>query len=105
MLFSMECGLVLFHVSSCFINGQEGKANRNDLQPGTRIKFMDCLLEGEEFRAVSEEGCLRQAVVLWIGDRPQHLLKKVKCDKHEMQLRDHRWTFLDLVGRNFDVVK
>ena len=78
ILFSMECGLVVFHLDTAWVDGRPADAQsavHGEMQPGTNVTFLDCVHEGPEYKVVSEERFLRQAAALWTGPRPHLLLR------------------------------
>ena len=96
-------GLVLFHASSCYKDGEPLSDNawRASLQPGTQVNFIDQFHEGDEFNCLSSAGVLRQAVVVWIGARPAHLFKKIREDENAAAtLKRHRTRFIELIKAN-----
>ena len=40
------------------------------------------------------DGVIHQAVAVWTGDRPEHLLKKVTEDGYKAKLEEHRKAFM-----------
>ncbi len=64
VVFSMECGLVLFHLRNLHFDGDWLGENYVDwvdrFPPGTQVTFLDSYHEGEEFKCVSQEGFIRQ---------------------------------------------
>merc|ERR1719330_2081754 len=80
MILSKEYGLVLFHLDSVWIEGEKYDAGktRTKLPPGTEVKFYDKTYQGAEYKELSEDQVIHQAVAVWTGDRPDHLLKKIK---------------------------
>ncbi len=106
MVFSMECGLVLFHLRNLCHDGvwvgEDYKRLLPQFPPGTNVTFLDSFHEGEAYRAVSSEGFIRQAAAMWTGDRPGHLLKALKSDEQLRQMAREREEFLRHVrGRKF----
>lgn len=99
MLFSMECGLVLFHLKHTWIGGdRESLAmTKHCLQPGKQIKFLCYYLQGPEYECISPEGFMRQAAAVWTGDRPAHLLREVKSFTHQQELKEQCASFLKMV--------
>lgn len=67
------------------------------LKPGTEVKFLDSFHEGSEYSAASSEDFIRQAVAVWVGPRPPHLLRYVITEKHKLELQQHRRHFLGLI--------
>jgi len=79
VIFSRTFGLVLFHLTNVWVNGQRLSLSRTRelLKIGSQVSFYDQSFRGEEFSILSSEGIFHQAVVVWTGDRPAHLMKKV----------------------------
>ena len=83
ILFSNECGLVLFHLDMAWIDGKPANPGKNSLhravngemQPGTDVTFLDSVHEGPEYKVVSGDKFMRQAAALWTGNRPKLLLR------------------------------
>lgn len=96
ILFSMECGLVVFHLDTAWVDGRpaDRSAVHGEMQPGTNVTFLDCVHEGPEYKVVSEERFLRQAAALWTGPRPQMLLRAVNKEEHLAAMERHRKDFL-----------
>jgi len=70
-------GLVLFHLSHVWINGQQLSTDRvrSALTLGLWVSFYDQTLTGEQYSALSGEGVCHQAICVWTGRRPDHLLR------------------------------
>ena len=54
ILFSMECGLVVFHLDTAWVDGRPANprsAVHGEMQPGTNVTFLDCVHEGPEYKA------------------------------------------------------
>ena len=64
-------GLVLFHLSHVWIDGQQRSASRTRdmLQLGHAVSFYDQTFSGDEFIRLSQEKVLHQAIVVRTGDR------------------------------------
>jgi len=79
IIFSHTFGLVLFHLSNVWVNGDKlsPSRTRDILKIGTPLSFYDQSFRGEEYSALSSDGILHQAVVAWTGERPSHLMKMV----------------------------
>lgn len=100
ILFSMDTGLVLFHLKQVWLQGErtdhvDCTKIKYELSPGTNVNFLDVYLEGEEYKCVSPEGFMRQASAVWLGERPHHLLKEIKTEKYQNDLKQGRRDFLD----------
>jgi len=94
VIFSMECGLVLFHLSHACLEGdwlgEDYDRWIDDFQPGTHVSFLDSYHSGSEYECLSEERFLRQAVAVWKGERPKHLLRDLKTPDRVADLACHR---------------
>jgi len=96
VLFSRDFGLVLFHLDNVWIDGKQvpsGKA-RESLEIGAEVKFYDQSFEGDEYKELSHDSVIHQAVAVWTGDRPDHLLKKVAEADYKSKLEEHRKSFM-----------
>jgi len=96
VLFSSEYGLVLFHLDNVWIDGKQlppGRT-REKLEVGGDVKFYDQSFEGEEYKELSHDAVIHQAVAVWVGDRPDHLLKKVSEADYKSKLEEHRKSFM-----------
>ena len=51
---------------------------------------MDKMYQGVEYKKLSEDSATHQAVAIWIGECPEHLLKKVQEEKYKKKLKEHR---------------
>ncbi len=105
MVFSMECGLVLFHLRNVYHQGFWIGENYSDylhkFPPGTQITFLDSYHEGDEFKAISKEGFIRQATALWVEERPKHLLKSLNCAEQRNSMRQEREALMGYVNNDF----
>ena len=95
-ILSKERGLVLFHVASVWVDGQQPSTDtvRSKLPPGTEVIFWDRTYGGEDYARFSEDKVLRQALAVWTGPRPDHLLRKVGEEEYRARLQSHRKSFL-----------
>merc|ERR1719233_2781481 len=95
-ILSKERGLVLFHLSSVWLDGcqQDMTTTRSKLSPGTEVIFWDRTFGGEDYARFSEDKVLRQALAVWTGPRPDHLLRKVGEEEYRARLQSHRKSFL-----------
>ena len=95
-ILSKERGLVLFNVSSVWLDGRQldTTTTRSKLQPGTEVLFWDRTYGGDEYSKLSEEKVLRQALAVWMGLRPDRLLKKVEGEEYRARLQEDRKSFL-----------
>ena len=96
VILSKERGLVLFHLSSVWLDGRQldMSTTRSRLPPGTEVLFWDRTFGGEEYSKFSEDKVLRQALAVWTGARPERLVKKVEGEEHRASLQAHRKSFL-----------
>jgi len=95
---SPEHGLVLFHLHNVWINGEkmEPMESRSNLRIGTQVSYYEKAFEGPEYKVLCKDEVICQAVVLWKGLRPKHLMKQIDSfsQEHWNKLDDHRKTFL-----------
>ena len=97
MLLNKELGLVLFHLDSVWIDGSPSKDRRRAkgfLSPGTEVTFLVRSFHGEEYKDFSEEKVVKQAVAVWLGIRPNLVLKVAMGEENTRQLEEHRKTFM-----------
>jgi len=96
MILSKEYGLIIFHVDSVWVEGEkfDGAKIRTKLVPGTEVKFYDKTYQGAEYKELSEDQVIHQAVAVWTGERPEHLLKKITEEEYKKKLEEHRKSFM-----------
>jgi len=96
MILSKEYGLILFHLESVWMDGEKQDAGktRTKLAPGTEVKFFDKTYRGAEYKELSEDSVIHQAVAVWTGERPEHLLKKIQEEEYKKKLEEHRKSFM-----------
>merc|ERR1711935_137232 len=96
MILSKEYGLILFHLDSVWCEGEKFDAGktRNKLVTGTEVKFYDKTYQGAEYKELSEDQVIHQAVAVWTGERPEHLLKKITEEEYKKKLEEHRKSFM-----------
>jgi len=96
MILSKEYGLILFHLDSVWVEGEKFDAGktRNKLVAGTEVKFYDKTYQGAEYKELSEDQVIHQAVAVWTGERPEHLLKKITEEEYRKKLEEHRKSFM-----------
>ena len=96
MILSKEYGLILFHLDSVWVEGMKFDASktRAKLVPGTEVKFYDKTYKGAEYKELSEDQLIHQAVAVWTGERPDHLLKKIQEEEYKKKLEEHRKSFM-----------
>ena len=105
VLLCKDLGLVLFHVESFWINGRtsdHGGRAKEKFTPGTEVNFLVRSFKGEEYKIVSEDEVLHQAVAMWEGDMPANLMKTALGEENSRKLEESRKTFMLYVkGDNF----
>ena len=97
MILSKELGLVLFHLDTVWMDGFPSKDKRrakDRLAPGTEVSFLVRSFHGEEYKDLSEEKVVHQAVAVWFGIRPDGILKVAMGEENTRQLEEHRKTFM-----------
>jgi len=96
MILSKEYGLILFHLENVWLEGEKYEAGktRTKLPPGTEVKFYDKTYKGAEYKELSEDQVIHQAVAVWTGERPDHLLKKIQDEEYRKKLEEHRKSFM-----------
>ena len=72
----------------------EAGKTRTKLVPGTEVKFFDKTYKGAEYKELSEDSLIHQAVAVWTGERPEHLLKKIQEEEYKKKLEEHRKSFM-----------
>merc|ERR1712002_1050424 len=93
-------------MGSVWVDGEKYDAakTRTKLPPGTEVKFFDKTYQGAEYKELSEDSVIHQAVAVWTGERPERLLKKVQEEEYKKKLEEHRKSFmLYLRGKYFSV--
>jgi len=97
MILSKEYGLVLFHLSSVWIDGTQMdlQTTRKNLLEGTDVTFYDRSFKGEEYKDLSDDKIIHQAVAVWTGEeRPDTVLRRITDDEYKKKLEEHRSTFM-----------
>ena len=98
IIYSLEFGLCLFHLNSVWLEGENMAAGRTRdlLRPGTDVSYYDQSFTGVEAAGAGADGVLHQALVVWTGVRPRHLLKRLDCQGREdlANLQEYRKNFL-----------
>merc|ERR1712098_94777 len=74
--------------------GYDAAKTRTKIPPGTEVKFFDKTYQGAEYKELSEDSVIHQAVAVWTGERPEHLLKKVQEEEYKKKLEEHRKSFM-----------
>jgi len=97
VIFSRDIGLVLFHLENVWVDGKQlpPSKTKESLEVGAEVHFYDQSFEGEEYKELSHDGVIHQAVAVWTGDdRPDHLLKKVAEAEYKSKLEENRKSFM-----------
>ena len=97
MLLSKELGLVLFHVDTLWMDGspnKDGKRAKERFAQGTEVTFLVRSFHGEEYKDISEDRVVHQAVAVWLGVRPDNVLKVAMGEENTRKLEEHRKTFM-----------
>ena len=96
MIQSKEYSLILFHLDSVWMEGMKFDAanTRTKLVPGTEVKFYHKTFKGAEYKELSEDKLIHQAVAVWTGERPNHLLRKIQDEEYKKKLEEHRKSFM-----------
>ena len=105
MIVSSHCrdyGLVLFHLSQVWLDGKQlsPAQTRDRLEAGAEVSFYDQTLSGPEYSGLSQEKILHQALVVWSGERPRHLMRNMDQlgEKYMKDLADQREMFMVYVN-------
>lgn len=97
MVLSKDYGLVLFHLASVWLGPTQSdlQTTRKQLTPGTQVTFYDRTFRGEEYKDLSEDKVIHQAVAVWTGEsRPDNVLKKIADEEYKKKLEEYRATFM-----------
>jgi len=97
MILSKDYGLVLFHLSSVWVDGSQKDLpnTRKSMPPGTEVTFYDRTFKGDEYKDLSEDKVIHQAVAVWTGEkRPDAVPKKIADEEYKKKLEEHRATFM-----------
>jgi len=97
MVLSKDYGLVLFHLASVWLGPTQSdlQTTRKQLTPGTQVTFYDRTFRGEEYKDLSEDKVIHQAVAVWTGEsRPDNVLKKIADEEYKKKLEEYRSTFM-----------
>jgi len=97
VLHSEEHGLVLFHLDSVWIQGdiKEKTITRQRLKLGQQVSYYEKAFEGPGYKVLCREEVICQAVAVWMGERPKHLMKFID------NFNDHDWARLEEQRRVF----
>ena len=97
MILSKELGLVLFHLDSVWLNGvlsKDRKRAKERLEVGREVIFLVRSFHGEEYKDLSEEKIINQAVAVWIGKKPEGILRVALGEENTRSLEENRKTFM-----------
>eukprot|EP00088_Acartia_fossae_P032216 TRINITY_DN3300_c0_g1_i1.p1 TRINITY_DN3300_c0_g1~~TRINITY_DN3300_c0_g1_i1.p1 ORF type:complete len:477 (+),score=163.52 TRINITY_DN3300_c0_g1_i1:61-1491(+) len=97
MILSKDYGLVLFHLSSVWLQETQLdlQTTRKRLSPGMEVTFYDRSFKGEEYKDLSDDKVIHQAVAVWTGEtRPDTVLRKITDEEYKKTLEEHRSTFM-----------
>jgi len=97
MILSKDYGLVLFHLSSVWIGEAQMdiQGTRKNLAPGATVTFYDRSFKGEEYKDLSDDKVIHQAVAVWTGEtRPDSVLRKITDEEYKKKLEEFRSTFM-----------
>jgi len=65
------------------------------MPPGTEVTFYDRTFKGDEYKDLSEDKVIHQAVAVWTGEkRPDAVPKKIADEEYKKKLEEHRATFM-----------
>jgi len=97
MILSKDYGLVLFHLGSVWIGDTQidMQNTRKKLPAGTDVTFYDRSFKGDEYKDLSDDKVIHQAVAVWTGEtRPDTVLRKITDEEYKKKLEEHRSTFM-----------
>ena len=93
---------MLFHLSQVWVDGKQlsPAQTRARLDAGAEVTFYDQTLTGPEYGGLSRENILHQALVVWTGKRPRHLMRNMDQLGMEYmeELTRHRSMFMVYVN-------
>ena len=97
-----DYGLVLFHLWQVWLDGQQLSPGqtRARLEVGAEVTFYDQTLTGPQYGGLSRENILHQALVVWSGQRPAHLMRTMDQlgPEYMEELAEHREMFMVYVN-------
>ena len=69
----------MFHLSQVWLHGKQAGPGqtRARLEAGAEVTFYDQTLTGPQYSGLSRENILHQALVVWSGERPRHLMRNM----------------------------
>jgi len=97
MILSKELGLVLFHLDSVWLNGVPSKDRgraKERLELGREVTFLVRSFQGDEYKDLSEEKIINQAVAVWAGKKPEGVLRVALGEENTRALEENRKTFM-----------
>ena len=97
VILCQDLGLVLFHVDSFWIDGRpsiHGGRAKDKFTPGTEVNFLVRSFQGAEYKIVSEDEVLHQAVAMWEGEMPANLMRTALGEEHSRKLEENRKSFM-----------
>jgi len=97
MILSKELGLVLFNLDSVWMDGKQSQDRRrakDRLEPGREVTFLVRSFHGEEYKDLSEDKTINQAVAVWVGRKPDGVLRVAMGEENTRRLEEHRKTFM-----------
>jgi len=96
IIFSKEFGLILFHLENVWINGEKfiPARTKQKLPVGSEVCFYDQSFQGDEYKNLSSDGIIHQAVAVFVGQRVEHLLKKISSPLYIRKLAQNRDSFM-----------
>ena len=97
MILSKELGLVLFHLESVWMDGVPSKDKtraKDRLEPGREVSFLVRSFRGDEYKDLSEDETINQAVAVWLGRKPDGLLRVAVGEENTRFLEENRKTFM-----------
>jgi len=97
MILSKELGLVLFHLDSVWLNGVQSKDRsraKERLELGREVTFHVRSFQGDEYKDLSEEKIINQAVAVWVGKKPEGVLRVALGEENTRALEENRKTFM-----------
>jgi len=97
MILSKELGLVLFHLDSVWLNGVQSKDRsraKERLELGREVTFHVRSFQGDEYKDLSEEKTINQAVAVWVGRKPEGVLRVALGEENTRALEENRKTFM-----------
>ena len=97
LLLSKELEVVLFHLDSVWIDGHlsnDRRKAKSEISAGTDVDFLVRSFHGEDYKSISDEKVLHQAVAVWIGRRPSQMIKVATGEESTRRLEEDRKSFM-----------